>query len=247
MYRYALPMIIALILCMPNMANAACPSPPPSGATDMIMRFVPPSGGHAGTMSSAAITDKTLEGTLIYDTANKTLKLCNGTTWLPLHNPITASGTAGQIQFNDGFGSLAASPLLVWDDINRRVVIGSSGRFVLEAASESPNSGFLRFGDNTGWKFHVGRRNNAYGAPLNTGVAGVIMTVVDQGVIGIMTTTPAATLDINGYTRLAMNASAPATCAATNRGAIALTSTAQMCICTPSGWQVANTTTLCAW
>ena len=68
------------------------------------------------------------------------------------------------------------------------------------------------------------------------------------GSVGIDTTTPQATLDVNGYARLALNSSAPAACAAANEGAIALTHLAQVCVCdTTPAWNVLNTGTACSW
>ena len=58
---------------------------------------------------------------------------------------------------------------------------------------------------------------------------------------------PRATLDVNGYMKLATNASEPATCDADRAGSIALTSTYTMCICDGSTWEVANTSTACTW
>lgn len=94
---------LLLSLGLPSVALAACPAAPSSNSTDMIMRFVAPSGSQAGTMLSSSVPDKTAEGTFIYDTTNKTLKLCNGTTWLEIgpDNPaitaltgdVSASGT----------------------------------------------------------------------------------------------------------------------------------------------------------
>lgn len=55
--------------------------------------------------------------------------------------------------------------------------------------------------------------------------------------IGIGTTAPEATLDINGYARLTTNASAPAACEAKNKGAIALNSESHICICDGSSWK----------
>jgi hypothetical protein len=65
-----------------------------------------------------------------------------------------------------------------------------------EAGTGSPNSGVIRFGDNSGWKLHFGRSRNSVGGPLNSGTAGVLMTIQDNGNVGIGTTTPAQKLDV---------------------------------------------------
>jgi hypothetical protein len=66
--------------------------------------------------------------------------------------------------------------------------------------------------------------------------------------VGIGSTSPQATLDLNGYARLALNSSAPAACSSSNEGAIALTHLAQVCVCdTTPAWHVLNTGTACSW
>jgi len=74
------------------------------------------------------------------------------------------------------------------------------------------------------------------------------MRLTSGGSLGISTTSPQATLDVGGFARLALNSSAPATCSASNEGAIALTHLAQVCICdTTPAWHILNTNTACSW
>jgi hypothetical protein len=55
----------------------------------------------------------------------------------------------------------------------------------------SPNAGYIRFGDNTGWKLHFGRSQEGSGVrPANSGTAGVLMTIQDNGNVGIGTMNP---------------------------------------------------------
>ncbi len=66
--------------------------------------------------------------------------------------------------------------------------------------------------------------------------------------VGIGTAAPAATLDVAGFMRLAKSSSAPATCSATNEGAIALTSQHTLCVCNGTAWAgIADGSTACAW
>jgi hypothetical protein len=73
--------------------------------------------------------------------------------------------------------------------------------FTFSPSDASPNAGYIRFGDNTGWKLHFGRsRENTIdaGAPLNTGTTGVLMTLQDNGNVGIGTSEPTEKLEVNG-------------------------------------------------
>jgi hypothetical protein len=65
--------------------------------------------------------------------------------------------------------------------------------------------------------------------------------------VGVGTTAPQATLDINGYARLSSNASEPAACQASNKGAIALNSASHICICDGSSWKFDSTGKACTW
>lgn len=75
--------------------------------------------------------------------------------------------------------------------------IGSSN-FRLDKSEASPNAGYLRFGDNTGWKFHIGRSQESVGSSFNNGTTGVLMTVQDNGNVGIGTANPGEKLDVVG-------------------------------------------------
>jgi hypothetical protein len=70
------------------------------------------------------------------------------------------------------------------------------GLYGLQKGDASPNSGYLRFGDNTGWKFHIGRTRESAGAAVNTNTTGVLMTVQDNGNVGIGATDPAQRLEV---------------------------------------------------
>jgi hypothetical protein len=65
--------------------------------------------------------------------------------------------------------------------------------------------------------------------------------------IGVGTTTPQATLDINGYARLSVNSSEPASCRASNKGAIALNNESHICICDGSSWKFDSNGKACTW
>jgi hypothetical protein len=97
---------------------------------------------------------------------------------------------------NDKVGIGASNP-------QRTLQIGPSidAAFTVEPADASPNAGYIRFGDQTGWKLHFGRSRESsllHGTPLNTGTTGVLMTIQDNGNIGIGTTQPDERLVVDG-------------------------------------------------
>ena len=75
---------------------------------------------------------------------------------------------------------------------------GFNAAFMVSPSDASPNAGFVRFGDNTGWKLHIGRAREGSAGPLNGSTSGVLMTIQDNGHIGIGTLTPDEALDVRG-------------------------------------------------
>jgi hypothetical protein len=59
---------------------------------------------------------------------------------------------------------------------------GFDGNLGFDGSDGTPNAGYLRFGDSTGWKFYITRqREKGGGAPLNTGTTGVLVMIQDNG------------------------------------------------------------------
>ena len=59
---------------------------------------------------------------------------------------------------------------------------GYDGNLGFDGSDGTPNAGYLRFGDNTGWQFHITRqREKGGGAPLNTGTTGALVTIQHNG------------------------------------------------------------------
>ena len=68
------------------------------------------------------------------------------------------------------------------------------------------------------------------------------------GNVGIGTTDPKTTLDINGTMKITKQSSTPYACAADYDGAIALTSTYRTCVCNGTSWvYTSDGTTDCIW
>jgi len=123
--------------------------------------------------------------------------------------PTFSTFTPGSVLFAGTGGLLSQNNTnLFWDNVNNWLGIGTpvpkgtlsigSSNFRLDKSDASPNAGYIRFGDNTGWKFHLGRSQEFVGSSYNTGTTGTLMTVQDNGNVGIGTTAPGATLDIRG-------------------------------------------------
>jgi hypothetical protein len=70
------------------------------------------------------------------------------------------------------------------------------------------------------------------------------------GNVGIGQSSPAATLDVNGYAKLKTNSSQPVACSATYKGSIAYTggTTNYLCFCDGTSWKQAHSpATACTW
>jgi hypothetical protein len=98
---------------------------------------------------------------------------------------------------NGSIGIHAPNPM-------RALQIGASfdAAFTFEPADVSPNAGYVRFGDQTGWKLHFGRSREHSAGSLNVGTVGALMTLQDNGNLGIGTIDPTAKLDVRGDIRL---------------------------------------------
>jgi hypothetical protein len=80
---------------------------------------------------------------------------------------------------------------------------GYDGNLGFDGSDGTPNAGYIRFGDNTGWKLYFTRqREQGGGAPLNTGTTGALMTIQDNGNVGIGTTAPGSPLHVAGDARI---------------------------------------------
>lgn len=97
---------------------------------------------------------------------------------------VTGSGTAGRVPVFTGTSSVGNS---VINQNGERVEIGTAfdPAFALQPTSGSPDAGYIRFGDNTGWKLHIARSRERSAGPLNTGPRGILMTINDNGNVSV--------------------------------------------------------------
>ena len=82
----------------------------------------------------------------------------------------------------------------------RTLQLGSdfNALFTFSPSDGTPNAGYIRFGDKTGWKLHFARNRESSVGTLNNGTTGVLMTIQDNGNVGIGTTVPDSLLSVNG-------------------------------------------------
>lgn len=81
----------------------------------------------------------------------------------------------------------------------RKLQIGADAAGIgFEGSIASPHAGAIRFGDNSGWKFYIGRSREIVNGPLNSGPTGALITIEDKGNVGIGITSAARKLHVEG-------------------------------------------------
>lgn len=186
-----------------------------------------------------------------YSTAMGNATLATGRYSFVAGNASTASGwngvSLGWLANASGQNSFAASEVSTALGhnsvaIGRRTHAATYGEVSLGVMPMSQNgtqadSATVWYADDV--LFEIG--NGQYPARSNA------VTILKGGNVGIGTNAPEATLDVDGFAKLATNASSPATCAAGTAGSIALTSTHRMCVCDGTSWNEVNSVTTCTW
>ncbi|HEU5089930.1 MAG TPA: hypothetical protein VFT99_20890, partial [Roseiflexaceae bacterium] len=71
---------------------------------------------------------------------------------------------------------------------NQLNIASGVNNFVIDSCDTSPNNGYIRFGDGTGWRLNFGRLRETPGQQgWNRGTSGVLMVLTDQGHLGLGT------------------------------------------------------------
>jgi hypothetical protein len=118
----------------------------------------------------------------------------------PGGNIASPVNTGSSLQ--EKLGALVAGAL----QTNTGIFVGSSTgnsvsqHFRMTKGDISPNAGFFRFGDSSGWKLHFG--SLITNGNVNSGTTGTVLTIQDNGRVGVGNASPAATLDVNGTIRI---------------------------------------------
>ncbi len=172
-------------------------------------------------------------GELRWFSSDRTFKYCDDTTWLGFGriqstyygtSAMFSGGTVPSIYVIGSFSDVVG--LAVWD---------SSGTPTID-----DGNGVLYWGDNAEETLRFAFAPE--GQPLSEK-----MRLTTQGELGIGTTMPRATLDVNGYARLRAYSGAPVGCSTSYKGSIALTSSTRMCVCDGTSWKEVNSATGCTW
>ncbi len=181
---------------------------------------------------------------ILYNSTSTTPALKIGTTSGTINSVWLANGSVGigttspqdQLQIGTDLTLGYSWPRIQFNSYYN----GSNNVYLLSKSSSMIQQDYTR----GGLGFYVAASGTA-GATISYNEAVVIGT---SGNVGIGTTSPQATLDVNGYARLALQSSAPATCSGANTGAIALNHLAQMCACNGTSWVFADSVgAACSW
>lgn len=87
-------------------------------------------------------------------------------------------------------------------------------------------------------------------APYNAvtlGNGNATINILPDGKVGVSTTAPVATLDINGFAKLKINTTEPVVCDFSTVGSIALDANTNLCVCKATGWFQVNSANSCQW
>ena len=125
-----------------------------------------------------------------------------------LTNPVTGTGSAGQIAYFTGTSAITSESGLVWDATNNNLSIGGATANSNLTVSGSDNTDIFTVLSGANSRLHVGtvtspsvstyiRSQNNYALNLGTNTTNYL-TILSTGNIGINTATPATAFEVNG-------------------------------------------------
>jgi hypothetical protein len=154
------------------------------------------------------------------------------------------TGTPPIISGRRARGSMSAPAAVIAGD--RLLSVGAKGYG--ETGFGPGNSAQMKFLATENFTDSVRGTAIQFSTTLNGTTGSVERMLIDQnGNVGIGTETPQATLDINGYMKLAKNAAAPVSCDVSQDGSLALTSGYKMCACNGTDWVNTADGLSCSW
>jgi hypothetical protein len=171
---------------------------PSGGSTYESMRLVPNSSGNAQLIVSGSIIKSggTSSQYLMADGSVSTLS-----------NPVTGTGSAGQVAYWSSSSAITGESNLFWDSTNDRLSIGTASANSNLTVSGSDNTDIFTVLSGSNSRLHIGtatsgtiayvRSQNNYA--LNLGVNTTnYLTILSSGNVGINTATPATSFEVNG-------------------------------------------------
>ena len=180
--------------------------------------------GNSGGAAAVALGGVNGVGTV---SAYTTDSLTVGTT-LSLSGPVSIGTTATSVKLG------VASGMIGLDNTYGLQIKGTGGSLRNAISVDSSNN------------LNIGDINLTGNIAFSTNSAQPL-TVTSAGNVGVGTTSPVATLDVNGYAHLAKNSSQPVACDAAHDGSLALASTRRPCECVSSAWLDVVYGTACSW
>ena len=229
--------------------------------------------GEVQVGSSGASCSVANAGAISY--ASGALSYCNGSAWTSaasgtgstgydaLWTSPTAIGTGLIYESGGNVGIGTAGPVVNFQEGNVSPTTPRAGTNAIfsgaisgcngcsssvSITSGSTGEGFLDFGAAGGLSIAgTVSYNQASNFMRFSTNASERMRIDSSGNVGIGTTTPVATLDVNGYAHLAKNSSQPIACDAAHDGSLALASTRRPCECVSSAWIDVVYGTACSW
>ena len=173
--------------------------------------------GNAATATSAATwtTGRTITigstGKSVNGSANVSWSLAEIGAQAALTNPVTGTGTSGQVAYFTGTSAISSESNLFWDASNNRLGINQSSPLAplhvgSEASSDNANVQRWDYAGSTAYQLIL-KQTVTSGvvrwnfSQVNNSTAYDNVLVLDRGNVGMGTTTPSFTLDVNGNTR----------------------------------------------